>query len=140
MTTQPDPKSGVVLIGSLAGHIAHLAFAHESITVTEGRNQRRTIEHPVLHCPGSAGKVKIYQGATKVLSCTVLAERDAGRYERPGFVVMPDAFTAGPFIAVLAAISALFGLKDFRELREERRLARERMCAIAGSQGIAIKQ
>ncbi|WP_406129672.1 hypothetical protein [Streptomyces sp. NBC_00989] len=139
MTTQPDPKSGVVLVGSLAGHVAHLAFAYDSVTVTEGRNQQRTIDHPVLHCPGNAGKVKIYQGTAKVLSCTVLAERDAGRYERPGFVVMPDAITAGPFIAVLAAISALFGFKEFRELREERRLARERMCTIAGGQGIAIK-
>ncbi|MER6712526.1 MULTISPECIES: hypothetical protein [unclassified Streptomyces] len=111
--------SGVVLIGSLAGHVAHLAFAHDSLTVTEGRNQ---------HAP------------LTTLSCTVLAERDPGRYERPGFVVMPDAITAGPFTALLAAISALFGLKEVRELREERRLARERVCAIARSQGIAIKR
>ncbi|MET9868795.1 hypothetical protein ABZZ16_21935 [Streptomyces sp. NPDC006386] len=53
---------------------------------------------------------------------------------------MPDAITAGPFTALLAAISALFGLKEVRELREERRLARERVCAIARSQGIAIKR
>lgn len=52
---------------------------------------------------------------------TVPAERDAGRYERPGFIVTPGAVTAGPFIAVLAGFSASFDVKEFRELREERR-------------------
>ncbi|AXE86588.1 hypothetical protein C1703_16415 [Streptomyces sp. Go-475] len=76
----------------------------------------------------------------KAAFCAVLAERDRGRYERPGFVVMPGAITAGPFTGLLAAISALFGLKEVRELREERRIARGRACAVARSQGIAIRR
>ncbi|WP_157993120.1 hypothetical protein [Streptomyces sp. Go-475] len=53
---------------------------------------------------------------------------------------MPGAITAGPFTGLLAAISALFGLKEVRELREERRIARGRACAVARSQGIAIRR
>ncbi|MFJ3895496.1 hypothetical protein [Streptomyces sp. NPDC090083] len=43
---------------------------------------------------------------------TVPAERDAGRYERPGFIITPGAVTAGPFIAVLAGSSASFDARS----------------------------